>query len=207
MDLYWLFGKCLAAKYRQDGGSANYAFERVGDTLYLFFEDSDGAEDWSINLDFPAKAYRRMGKTAWFAHRGFLGAFKRTEKYLSPLISDPSVRNIIVSGYSHGAAIALLCHEYIWFNRPDLRPSLEGYGFGCPRVIWGILRESVARRWEKFLVIRNIDDIVTHLPPTLLGYRHVGRLLEIGEAGKYSPIEAHYPENILDELRRYEKNK
>lgn len=207
MDLYWLFGKCLTAKYRQDGGSANYAFERAGDTLYLFFEDSDGAEDWSINLDFPAKAYRRMGKTAWFAHRGFLGAFKRTEKYLSPLIADPSVRSIIVSGYSHGAAIALLCHEYIWFNRPDLRASLEGYGFGCPRVIWGILRESVARRWESFLVIRNIDDIVTHLPPSLLGYRHVGRLLEIGEAGKYSPIEAHYPKNILDELRRYEKNK
>ena len=205
MDLYWLFKKCLSAKYRQDGESANYAIERIGDTLYLFFEDSDGAEDWRINLDFPAKAYKRMGRTAWFAHRGFLDAFKRTEKCLADAIADPSVQGIVVAGYSHGAAIALLCHEYIWFNRPDLRSSLNGYGFGCPRVLWGIIRACVARRWERFLVIRNLDDIVTHLPPAVLGYSHVGELLEIGENGKYSPIEAHFPENILDELRQYEK--
>ena len=207
MDLYWLFEKCLSAKYRHDGESANYAIERIGSRLYLFFEDSDGAEDWRINLDFPVKAYKRMGRTAWFAHRGFLGAFKRTEQYLARDISDPSVKSIVVAGYSHGAAIALLCHEYIWFNRPDLRSSLNGYGFGCPRVLWGIIRACVARRWERFLVIRNLDDIVTHLPPAVLGYSHAGDLLEIGERGKYSPIEAHYPENILDELRQYEKNK
>ena len=207
MDLYWLFGKCLSAKYRQDGESANYAIERIGDTLYLFFEDSDGAQDWRINLDFPAKAYKRMGRTAWFAHRGFLDAFKRTESYLSEAISDPSVQSIVVAGYSHGAAIALLCHEYIWFNRPDLRASLKGYGFGCPRVLWGIVRTCVARRWESFLVIRNLDDIVTHLPPALLGYSHVGELLEIGARHQYSHIEAHFPENILHELHKYEKNK
>ncbi|MBR6680228.1 MAG: hypothetical protein IKL59_03100 [Clostridia bacterium] len=207
MNLYQLFGKCLAAPYRKDGGSANYATERAGERLYIFFEDSDGAEDWSINIDFPAKAYERMGKFAWFAHRGFLDAWKRTEKYLARTVSDESVKSVTVAGYSHGAAMALLCHEYIWFNRPDLRPTLEGYGFGCPRVIWGFVSDGVARRWENFLVIRNIDDIVTHLPPSALGYSHVGRLLEIGESGKYTRIEAHYAENILNELRRYEKNK
>lgn len=207
MDLYRLFGKCLSAAYRQDGGSANYAIERAGNSLYIFFEDSDGAEDWSINVDFPAKAYERMGRTVWLAHRGFLEAWKRTEKYLVGAIADASLKSITVVGYSHGAAIALLCHEYIWFNRPDLRATLEGYGFGCPRVIWGFLSDDVARRWEKFLVIRNIDDIVTHLPPAALGYSHVGELLEVGSAGKYSKVEAHYAENILNELRRYEKNK
>ena len=110
-------------------------------------------------------------------------------------------------GYSHGAALAALCHEYVWFNRPDLRDSLEGYGFGCPRVFWGVKRQVSRARWEKFLVVRNIDDVVTHLPPAALGFSHVGELLEIGQRGKYGMIAAHRPENILTELRNYENER
>ena len=55
-------------------------------------------------------------------------------------------------------------------------------------------------RWHDFYVIRNIDDAVTHLPPSLLGFRHVGNMIEIGEAGKYSSIDAHRAENYLYEL-------
>ena len=87
-------------------------------------------------------------------------------------------------------------------NRPDLRDTVAGYGFGAPRVIFGALPPQVAKRWEGFTVIRNIDDIVTHLPPASLGYRHVGELLEIGEKGKYSPTDAHRAENILAELKK-----
>ena len=207
MDLCSLFIKCLSANYVQNGGSANYAIEREGDTAYILFEDSNGADDWSVNVDFPAKPYRRMGRTVWLAHRGFLDAWGRTEKYIAQTVADTSVKKIVVAGYSHGAAIALLCHEYIWFHRPDLRETLLGYGYGCPRVIWGYISEAVRKRWENFTVIRNIDDIVTHLPPTVIGYSHVGRLIEVGEQGKYSVIEAHYADNIAAELREYEKNK
>ena len=80
MDLCSLFIKCLSANYVQNGGSANYAIEREGDTAYILFEDSNGADDWSVNVDFPAKPYRRMGRTVWLAQRGFLDAWGRTEK-------------------------------------------------------------------------------------------------------------------------------
>ncbi|MBQ8658695.1 MAG: hypothetical protein IJ506_06125, partial [Clostridia bacterium] len=53
-------------------------------------------------------------------------------------------------------------------------------------------------------LVRNIDDIVTHLPPAVLGYSHVGKLLEIGKKGKYTAVEAHLSENILAELKAYE---
>ena len=99
----------------------------------------------------------------------------------------------------------MLCHEYVWFRRPDLRETLEGYGFGCPRVFWGLRTWELMRRWERFRVIRNVDDIVTHLPPVWLGYSHVGSLLEIGERGKYTAIDAHRPQNILAELKAAEK--
>lgn len=202
MKLSQLFSACLAVPYAEIGGSVNYATKRIDQTLYVFFEDSDGKTDWKRNLNFPAKAYKRMDKTVWFAHRGFLRSWKAVEPYLADEIADKAFKKIVVAGYSHGAAIALLCHEYIWYHRPDLRAELEGYGFGCPRVIWGSGKSK--ERWKTFCVIRNLDDLVTHLPPAFLGYRHVGSLLKIGKKGNYTAVEAHYSQNILKELKLYE---
>lgn len=204
MKLSRLLSKCISIPYSQVGISASYAVKKDRGTLYIFFEDSEGKNDWKINLNFPAKPYKRMGKTVWFAHRGFSNEWKEIEGVLAEDIAAKNVRKVVISGYSHGAAIALLCHEYVWYNRPDLREAIEGYGFGCPRVIWGMIGPSVKRRWARFTVVRNIDDFVTHLPPSFWGYTHVGKMLEVGEKGKYSPIEAHYAKNILTELQLYE---
>ncbi len=205
MDLQALFETCLHIRYRQTGVSANYALLRDGRTMYVFFEDSDGKTDWKNNLDFPAKAYRRLGDKTWFAHRGFLRVWKELEPVLKKDLLDPYFKKIVIAGYSHGAAIAVLCHEYVWFHRPELRSALESYGFGCPRALWGIYGKKFKTRWERFTVVRNLNDLVTHLPPWILGYRHVGTLLKIGTKGKYSPIEAHRADNIERELRNFSK--
>ena len=141
-----------------------------------------------------------MSKTVWFAHRGFLKVWKSIEPFIEKAILDKSLYNIVTVGFSHGAALAVLCHEFVWYNREDLRKKILGYGYGCPRVIWGLRNLSILSRWERFTVIRNIDDIVTHVPPTVFGYYHVGSLLEIGEREKYSAIDAHRPESYLKEL-------
>lgn len=194
--------QCTKIPYMQTGVAANYAVKREKEVLYLFFEDSDGKTDWKNNLNFPAKAYKRMGRTIWFAHRGFLRIWRELEPVLAPDIMDKSVRKIVIAGYSHGGALAMLCHEYVWYHRPDLRTAIEGYGFGAPRVFWGVLTPALKKRWENFVVIRNVNDLITHLPPSFLGYSHVGKLLKIGEKGKYTPIEAHKPQNILSELKK-----
>ncbi len=147
-----------------------------------------------------------MDKTVWQAHRGFIKVWKEIEPFVFPKIMDRGLSGIITVGYSHGAAIALICHEYIWFHRPELRSRIAGFGFGCPRVLRRFKDNELARRWEKFTVIRNIDDIVTHLPPSFLGYVHVGELLEIGKKGRYSMTDAHRPENIMRELEAYENS-
>ncbi len=204
MKLSTLFYKCLNIPYTHIENSADYALERTKTTLYIYFESSDGYIDWKNNFHFPAQAYKRMGKTIWFAHGGFLSVWKTIEMYIKNYIMDSTLKKIVIVGFSHGAAIAAFCHEYVWFHRPDLRDTLEGYGFGCPRIFWGKQNESLKIRWERFLVIRNIDDIVTHIPPIVLGFSHVGTTLEIGEKGKYSAIDAHRPENILTELYQFE---
>lgn len=203
MTILELFLQCIRIKYEKVGVSANYAIKREGSTLYVFFEDSDGKIDWKNNLDFPAKAYKRMEKRIWFAHRGFLRVWKEIEPSLAPEIADKSIEKIVIAGYSHGGALAMLCHEYVWYHRPDLRGNIEGYGFGAPRVFWGIKTKALKERWAGFTVIRNFDDLVTHLPPWIFGYSHVGKMVKIGQRGRYSPIKAHYAENILKELFRF----
>lgn len=199
MNVKEMFEKVLNAKYTHLEETASYAYERVDDTLYIYFEWSNGKTDWKNNFDFPAKPYRDM-ENMWFAHRGFLKVWKVIEPHLKKEICDASVEHIVIGGYSHGAAIALLCHEYCKFNRPDI--MIEGYGYGCPRVVWGTLTKTVKKRFEGFTMIRNCRDIVTHVPPVLFGYRHVGHILKIGTTEGYSLIDSHRPENYLVELSK-----
>lgn len=200
MKLKELFANILTVKYKHTfKEKASFSYERDGDTLYIYFEKSNGATDWKNNFCFPAKPYRRM-KNKWYAHRGFLKVWKEIEPHLQRVIFDFSVNRIVIGGYSHGAAVALLCHEYCKYNRPDISENIEGWGFGAPRVVWGFMRKAVKKRFEGFTVVRNGKDIVTHMPPAILGYRHAGAILEIGRNKGYTPIESHFPSRYLKEL-------
>ena len=205
MTLSALFARCVRRDYMSTSAHADYAFDLVGDHLTIYFQDSDGAVDWLSNLNFIAAPYRRDGRSDWYAHRGFLKVWNSLIPHIQPIIDDPSLQSITVVGYSHGAALAVFCHEYIWCRRPDLRETLSGYGFGCPRVLWGHVSEGVLERWNHFTVIRNLPDLVTYVPPGFLGYKHVGIVVEIGEAGKYSAVDAHRAKNIRRELQVYER--
>lgn len=200
LSLSKLFYNCTHIKYTHAGLSADYAIRKCKDTLYIYFQGSDGKIDWKNNFDFPAKAYKRMGVTVWFAHRGFLKVWKSIEDLILPHILDTSLDKIVICGYSHGASLALLCHELVWYRRPDLRDNIFGFGFGSPRVLWGPRFKFITKRWESFTVIRNIDDLVTHVPPAFLGYYHPTPVFKIGKKGKYSRIDAHRDYNILAEL-------
>lgn len=207
MDLLNLYKKCLSANYKTVENSADYAVRQIGTRLYLFFEWSDSATDWKNNFNFPAKPYKDMGKL-WFCHRGFLKVWKSIEPYVKDAIMRPTVKSVTIVGYSHGGAIAALCHEYVWFNRPDLRDKLEGYGFGAPRVFWGwYMNKELKKRWANFHTIRNINDIVTHMPPVIFGFRHVNDVIKVGEKGKLATkpfkipsVNAHIADNYIYSL-------
>ena len=195
-----LFEECLSKAYTELESHASFAYDLRGDALYLWFEKSNGTVDWLNNLSFAATPYREMSPP-WKCHAGFLRVWESIKPHIRPLIESPSVARICTVGYSHGAAIATLCHEFIWFHRPDLRQSICGYGYGAPRVLYGCVPPEVAVRWDSYFLIRNRDDLVTRLPPRISGYCHVGVPVEIGESGRYSAIDAHRPEHYIAELR------
>lgn len=194
--LYRLFLACLECKYSETEDGGSFFCRRDGEVLYLFFEKSNGLRDWENNFRFHAERY---GEGGFYCHSGFLRVWRSILPYIKDAVHDPDIAAAVIVGYSHGGAIATLCHEYIWRERPDVRPHLYGYGFGAPRVVFGRAKGDSAK-WASYCIVRNIDDLITHLPPRITGYRHVGRLVEVGERDTYNPIDAHREESYLRSL-------
>lgn len=154
-------------------------------------------------LKLPTKPYKKMFKK-WRVHGGFLKVWTDMkddiEAYVAEFLSHhPEIKKIVCIGYSHGAALAVLATEdmeYLYGKSYEV----SGYGFGTPRVLWGIVPEEVKYRLRNFTSVRNIPDIVTHVPPMLFGFRNAGTLVKIGERGKYNPFKAHYASAYITEL-------
>ena len=51
----------------------------------------------------------------YYVHRGFLAAWKEVEDIIINKISNPAYKQIVTVGYSHGGALAGLCHECVWY--------------------------------------------------------------------------------------------
>ena len=198
-----IFEKILNAKYIHTENGVDYALILNGEILYILFECSDGFDDWVKNFRFIANPYKQMSKT-WRCHNGFAKAYSSVKDdimaYVKEFISNYKIKKIIVAGYSHGAALAVLCTEDMEYSFGGLC-DIQGIGFGTPRVLWGIVPKEVKKRLNGFIAGRNIDDIVTHVPPKILGFRDAGKIVKIGSKGKYSRIDAHRPESYQEELR------
>ena len=190
------FKTCNSIEYQTVENDGSFAVHKQDGILTLYFQPSRGKTDWKNNFDFPAKPYRDM-KNLWFCHRGFLKVWKSIEPYITNEINDPNVHTIEIVGYSHGGAIAALCYEYVKFNRPNV--NVHGIGFGAPRVVWGFASKTVKERFDGFCIVRNCHDIVTHVPPVLFGFRHLGTVLKIKAKSK-GLIDDHRPENYIENL-------
>lgn len=221
MKLSKLFHKCAYdVHYEQVGDSVNYAFEEdiENSTLYIYFQGSNSITDWVRNFLFPAKPYKDM-EIPYRVHRGFLAAWKTVEDIIIEKITEidkPSPlykwKHIVVIGYSHGGALAGFCHECVWYYRPDLRrEGLIGFGFEAPRFYAGWkVKEVLKQRWEHFYIIRNNNDIVTHCPPVLFRFCHVGDIKKVHgdtslvESRCFKCIKSHFPECVYDGLVKSE---
>ncbi len=198
-----LFSECLSRTYQTAENAANFDVEQNDGTLFIYFEHSRGSEDWRNNLNFRIRPYGDM-HPVWYCHAGFLRVFKSVLPHVAPYIEAPDTRRIVIVGYSHGGALAVLCHEAAWYRRPDIRKHIRSFAYGAPRVLFGSVPKVVRERFQELYLIQNRDDLVTHLPPAVLGYHHVGNIITIGERGVFSPVDAHRPESYLAALEAME---
>lgn len=200
MYLSELFQNTVNIKYDNVGEGVSYKFVHDGETLFIYFQGSHGDADWFHNFWFFKKPYKDMS-VPFKVHRGFLCCWKQVEDLVLKEISREDVKKIVISGYSHGAAIAQFCHEFCWFHREDIRDNIEGYGFEGPRIYGGFkVKKELKERWSNFYLIRNHTDIVTHVPPVIFGFCHVVKPTKIGKKKRYSCVRSHYPEKVFESL-------
>ena len=204
-DLYKLFHLCAYdVDYEQVGDSVNYAFQEGVNDLYIFFQGSNSITDWVENFLFSKKVYGEFR-----VHRGFLMAYNQVRSIVLDKIYSKTYDKVIVVGYSHGGALATLCHEDIKYHFPKI--ELHTYAFESPRCVKA--KKDIRKRWNDLCVIRTNQDIVCHCPPKIFGYDDLGTMLKVkGDTSLVKNrlpkcIKSHYPQVVLNALEKLrEKN-
>lgn len=146
----------------------------------LCFRGTSSKKDILIDSKFFIKtaAFRGHGRV----HRGFqqslISVWKQVESAVKSLGSD---RKLFICGHSLGAGVGVLAAHRFQVKE---RPVAGVYLYGTPRVGNRSFRNFYNEILEKktFLHVNNAD-IVTRIPPTIFGYRHVGGPRRIFDAG------------------------
>lgn len=220
-DLFYTCAIVLA--YDKTGEDVSYKFIEEGKTLYIYFQGSKEKKDWLENFNFfPMvkncfKWIFSRNKKAFSTcnimyHRGFLKCYNQVKPIIREKVLEKDAdgnykfNQIVVVGYSHGAALAGICHEdisHLLFEETIGAESLiVTYCFEAPR--WLYHSKQYLDRWNGCYVFRNHNDIVTHCPPRLFGFRDAGTVINIGRKKKTGPIKSHYPFEVYDSLVEWE---
>lgn len=189
-----------------------YAFYREDTTLFIRFQGTVSISDWIKNFKFWAtplfyvrRPYKNMGNKIWFAHAGFVECYKSVREIIyNEIGSFKDITEIIISGYSQGAAITILCHEDMMYNYPYL--NIRSYVFASPKVIWWPFSWNVKERLDGLTIINARGDIVAAVPPIFFGYAHVAEeKIKFGPY-RYLPLaKYHKKEYYLKHLNLFSK--
>ncbi|TWU26200.1 Lipase (class 3) [Novipirellula galeiformis] len=134
--------------------------------------------EWN-DIQADANAASVVAETVGKVHRGF----KREVDDLWPMIETALMSNqqpLWFCGHSLGGAMATICSGRCFLSHIPANPE-QLYTYGSPRV--GNNRYVNYVNLDHFRFVNN-NDIVTRVPPALLGYRHCGNEVYIDRNGK-----------------------
>ena len=165
----------IDGKFFNSDGSQAYMFVTKHDTV-LVFRGTEPTEWNDIRAD--ANALTALSETVGRVHRGF----KTEADDIWPYIEKELKSNELplwFCGHSLGGAMAKICAGRCLVSAIRSEPE-ELYTFGSPRVGNKEYVRSVDLTHYRWV---NNNDIVTRVPPVLLGYRHSGHELYINNVG------------------------
>lgn len=151
-------------------------YDRDGSQAFRFRNDHDcviacrGTEpnEWN-DIKADANARSVLAETVGKVHRGF----KTEVDDLWPMLETALMDNdqpLYFCGHSLGGAMATICSGRCFLSHIETDP-IELFTFGSPRV--GDKRYINYVNMDHYRFVNN-NDIVTRVPPVLLGYRHCG---------------------------------
>lgn len=131
-------------------------------------------------------------------HTGFYNNFLATapliKKYIDPLLApDQPPRKLFVVGHSLGAGIANMatCYFLLHHDWAQLPHKLVCVTQGSPRSVQGSMRDLIQEQMQKLrplgkaVICRVVkgSDVVASLPPAMLGFAHLEKLVYITKSG------------------------
>lgn len=149
--------------------------------LVIAFEGTDPLvlANWVTNFSF-------LPDTGGI-HQGFSAALAAGWRDISSMLTGRTPRSsLFIVGHSLGGALAVLCARRI---KRDKGIAAAGvYTFGMPRAG----NASFAREYNKAFGDRTYrfvhgEDVVPTVPPSELGFRHVGRMIRCARHAKFDP--------------------
>ena len=130
MEIIDLFRSNLTGSWTTTGDDVQFKIERSNGVARLYFQCTSSKKDWIDNFTFWVKPYRDM-PVKWYAYKGFIDKYKSARDAILEAIRGDN--QIIVSGYSQGAALGLLAYKNILFAFPY--KNVTAKLFICPRVV------------------------------------------------------------------------
>jgi len=189
-----LFKQTQYGPWKTAGDDTQYRITDTAQERVVVLQGSSSDIDWRDNFDIAIAPYRDM-PVKWYAHRGFVRAWKAAqEQIIDELMHKLETRPILVLGYSHGAGIATLLHEDLSYYSMPVTTHI----FGGPRCLW-MPPQIVRDRFKTFHRWETNGDIVTLSPPAWFFYQHVGIQHRIGPKRFPSHL-PHYPAAYLANL-------
>jgi len=159
------------------GVETQYAVIVSHNAVWLSIQGSVQDEDWQSNFAFAVVPYKKQPER-WLAHKGFVTRWKQAREQIVAEVKaavEATGLPLRITGYSHGAALAVLAHEDFGFMGYDPQTIV----FGCPRVLW-LPSRKVRDRFKALTRVANRGDIVTMVPFAAMLYRHVGKQVKLG---------------------------
>ncbi len=199
-SIYSLLHEQKNAVYTYPANCCGYYTRISGGTLYMFFRCSSYENSVIKSLLCHPKPYKNSN-VKWRCHYGALKAWKTVLPHIKEQLLSKEIRGMNISGLGYAGALAFLCHEYVYYNRPELRAYIFGCAFGSPKVFYGKCGYGMSLRWKNFVNINSISDRLTKAP-RLPGYRRIGKVIYIGKKAGMSEIRHtdHDYKSYLDDL-------
>jgi len=183
-----IIGGKLDAFQFLDGGTTNTQgfLASFDDAIVLCFRGTQVIADWLQDAKIRLVPFRAGG----LIHVGFRDALDSVYPTIDATLQQWSGkgRTLWITGHSLGAALGMLAGAYLRFPTDPTktlpRPFAGLYTFGQPRVGTALYcRECDADFLSFYYRYVNNEDIVTRVPPRVLGYWHGGHVEYIDKDG------------------------
>lgn len=167
-------------KFFNCGGSQAYWFQNKHDSVVVF--RGTEACEWN-DIQADANALTALAETVGKVHRGFKTEVDDIWPHIEKEL-EKNTKPLWFCGHSLGGAMAKICAGRCMLSYIKSEP--EGlFTYGSPRV--GCRRYVNHVKLNHFRWVNN-NDVVTRVPPVLMGYRHSGTEMYLDRMGRFKKL-------------------